>query len=438
MHLFSIVIVCATLTLKDAITIALQNNQSILFPSLINYRNAKLEYQIHRGMYYPQLRFSSWSEDDLKRYKSLLSLNEKLIPYIGTDVEFNFSINPINASEGSVGVRLAQPLSPQRVLSSYFAEKSVKYTLDMAEIQKNVAMQDLILEVVNSYFGLARIISGIKRAEESIKNTESLIEVMKVKVEGGLIAPSELSNIYLQKNLEVANYEELIENLRTAKEEFFRLLGIEMDDSLRLEEDVFLNIEEDLNFETCWTVALKKNPELKLIEIQMKQVENNLKAQKLFFFPDIVFSLNYNRSFGSSSETSAPQKSLSFEWPLFTGGVLRNRKKQAEENYKLALFNYEEFKHRLRKEIKDVLFRIQLAKKKFKLYEASRALAVDALKVAEIKYRSGAISYQEWYFNFQRFVEMEENYANLKTELFLLYARLLRLMGELTPERILK
>jgi outer membrane protein TolC len=377
------------------------------------------------------------SEDNLKRFRSTLILSDKVIPYLGTDLEANLFVNPFNTRDGELRVSLVQPLSPQRIFESFLSEKSTRDNLNIAEIQRDIAKQNLILEVVNSYFGLVRILNSIKRVEQSIKSTESLIEVIKVKVEGGLAAPSELSNFYLQRNLEMASYEELLQSFRTAKEEFLRLLGIEIEDSLVLQEDIPLNVG-DFDLETCWKRALQKNPELMIFKIQLNQIEGNLKAQKLYFFPDVNFSLNYTRPFEVFSGILSPQMELSLQWPLFTAGILKSRKKLAEEQYKLALFNYEELKYRLRKEIENLLFQIEVAKKKLKLYEASRELAAEALRVAELRYRSGALSYQEYYFNLQRYEETEENYFNLKTEVFILYTRLLRLMGELNLERILQ
>jgi len=435
MLLFVSILLSATLTLQDAVKIALINNQSILFPSNQQYQSAKLEYKIHNAQYYPQLRLFSLSEDNLKRFRSTLILSDKVIPYLGTDLEANLFVNPFNTRDGELRVSLVQPLSPQRILESFLSEKSTRDNLNVAEIQRDIAKQNLILEVVNSYFGLVRILNSIKRVEQSIKSTESLIEVIKVKVEGGLAAPSELSNFYLQRNLEMASYEELLQSFRTAKEEFLRLLGIEIVDSLVLQEDIPLNVG-DFDLETCWKRALQKNPELMIFKIQLNQIEGNLKAQKLYFFPDVNFSLNYTRPFEVFSGIFSPQMELSLQWPLFTAGILKSRKKLAEEQYKLALFNYEELKYRLRKEIENLLFQIEVAKKKLKLYEASRELAAEALRVAELKYRSGALSYQEYYFNLQRYEETEENYFNLKTEVFILYTRLLRLMGELNLERI--
>ena len=435
MLLFVSILLSATLTLQDAVKIALINNQSILFPSNQQYQSAKLEYKIHNAQYYPQLRLFSLSENNLKRFRSTLILSDKVIPYLGTDLEADLFVNPFNTRDGELRVSLVQPLSPQRILENFLSEKSTRDNLNIAEIQRDIAQQNLILEVVNSYFGLVRILNSIKRVEQSIKSTESLIEVIKVKVEGGLAAPSELSNFYLQRNLEMASYEELLQSFRTAKEEFLRLLGIEIEDSLVLQEDIPLNVG-DFDLETCWKRALQKNPELMIFKIQLNQIEGNLKAQKLYFFPDVNFSLNYTRPFEVFSGIFSPQMELSLQWPLFTAGILKSRKKLAEEQYKLALFNYEELKYRLRKEIENLLFQIEVAKKKLKLYEASRELAAEALRVAELKYRSGMLSYQEYYFNLQRYEETEENYFNLKTEVFILYTRLLRLMGELNLERI--
>ncbi|MCX7716729.1 MAG: TolC family protein [Endomicrobia bacterium] len=419
------------LNLRSAVFTGLKNNKTILLPREVSYIQSVVEYKINRAEYKPRITLIGESTSSSSMLK--LNVSETLLPYLGTTLTFGIDkFFVYTTDESNLYVTFSQPLSLSTILPSFLTEKSLKFNYQQSHFEYKLARQNLIVEIISSYMSLLKTMRNFRRAEELLRSTEEMKNVIEVKVKSGLVAEVELDSMKLQYNLDLNEFEQQKEELRRQKEEFNRLLGLKSEVEVVLDENVSI-IRSTFSFDECLKIAMKNNPEIKNAEFQKYVAKITLMSVQHMRFPQLWVEGSY-KSFLQLPGSSVQEREnlnvlFKLNWPLYSGGIYKYRYTQAKNNLRLAEHNVEDIKYKVEKELRDIFFQMELNKRQVLSMKESKRMAENMLKVAEIKLKNGMISYQDWQFTVDKYKQADQAYYDAQVEELLLYVKLLRAMG---------
>ncbi len=309
------------LTLNEAIQTALKNNLDIQI-SEISYEKAKNNVYSALGIYDLRFNLSAEHQDSTQPPKTLLDasrsvqdfLNFSLTQKVSTGAEITFSassykyrtenylfavLNPVYGT--TFKLRVDQPLL------NNFGKKNVEYQIrvnkhmeEKAKEQFKQQVMNLIEETTSSYLDLVYAYKNLQVAEDSLKLAKEQYNITKQKIEVGTMAEVEIYQA--EANLASAE-QQLIEaqNLvQQTEDNLKKLLNInEKDWEVVFEPDYSLEYkQEPINPEECIKTALKKNPQIKIkeIETQIANIEvmfkKNQKLPSVNFYASVAYAGN--------------------------------------------------------------------------------------------------------------------------------------------------
>lgn len=195
-------------------------------------------------------------------------------------------------------LRLSQPLyAGGRIEGNYEIRK---LQIDISRNDEMAALQDVVLEVTESYFNILKAERIREVATQSLEQLRSHRNRARSFFEVGIIPKNDL----LYAELEVANGQQALvraENaLQIAKARFNTLLRRDVDVPVHI-EDILTYEPFDLAFETCRAVGLEKRRELQSYENRIEQARKTVTVAEGDFYP----SLNLVGSYGRYGDTPA-------------------------------------------------------------------------------------------------------------------------------------
>jgi HAE1 family hydrophobic/amphiphilic exporter-1 len=333
-----------TLTLKEAIELALTNNRDIEV-SRKTETMAEFDLKAARGFYQPRFAGQTYYDHTTVPNVSIFTSNQKnttgsfvantgiqaYVPSYGTiyGVTFNNSRvttdNPISVLSpqlgASLGFNATQPLFRGR--SFDLPRRSIeiaKKNIEITDVQFRQRSIETVASVERAYWDLTYALRYLQVQQDSLKDAKSQLEHNRRMVNEGQLAPIDVT----AADTQVANYEQLvyeaINNVNLAENGLKNLLSPNRSDGIWGQtitpvEPVALTVPRT-TLPEAMTLALDNRPEL---DINQAQKDINLVDQKYFKDqkkPQIDLIASYNSS-GIGGDSN-PSFSPSFPTPCTT------------------------------------------------------------------------------------------------------------------------
>lgn len=238
----------------------------------------------------------------------------------GTFAEVKFGV-PINLSNT---VQLTQFLfNPQL----NYGLNALAINEQIVQIQEKITHQEVHYQVSNTYFALQAINQQMAFLVKNEKNMNELIRNMELMVAQGLVVPTEVDKLKINRN-NLSNGIMKLENTRLQLQQLLVILvGFPVDKSLEIASDEITSnptIVESTN-------ALR--PELELIQMQKQMNLEERKGTYMAYLPTLSFygayNYNYNMKPENNFRTGIPSAflGLRLDWTLFDGFEKRNKLK---------------------------------------------------------------------------------------------------------------
>jgi len=224
--------------------------------------------------------------------------------------------------------------------------------LDLESSMLTFAVQSLSLEsqVAQSFYNAYEAILNLDIAEEELRNNEQNFELIKNKVDAGLLAEEEI----FQAELNLASSRSNVENRRVILENSYDslkpLIGLSLDEPIAIEATVSFDYV-DVSLEKALDNALRNRLELKQRQIDLDNAQFNLtrvRAQNEF---KGSVSLSYgiigtDEDFTNLYDNATRREGvgISFEIPLWDWGENESRVKASETTIKSRKLSIEDEK----------------------------------------------------------------------------------------------
>jgi outer membrane protein len=323
-----------TLTLDEAVRIALQNHSSVKSAQFqIKAQDAVVHQQM--AAYYPTINFNN-----SYRISNTISGTTATVPSaadsVSTTANVSMTLYNFGKREGLV--------------------QSARDTLDATQYAYNTTANNIVLAVKQAYFGVLQADALLRVNEDTVKSREVTLRQAQGFYDVGTKPRSDLTqaqaNLYLaQANLIVAR-----NGVDVAWANLINAMGVDNYPRQPLAEDLSVT-PFPMSLDEAKKTAFSSRPELLQFDAQLKAQDQLIAVARRNHLPDFLFNSSYGRQGNDAVSNLFPlqpswQVQLSLNIPIFNGF-------QTTYQVQQALYNYYSIKEQERVERQQVALQVQ-------------------------------------------------------------------------------
>jgi outer membrane protein len=386
----------------------------------------------------PQLQAANSPRDANQELKP--QARALLLPQLNADAtvsrDFNVNSNggfntPSEFGQHNVSVSVSQPLFNQ---SSRVQIRQADSFVDQADADLEVARQDLILRSAQRYFD---VLSAEDTLTFSTAETEAIarqLEQAKRRFEVGLITITDVQEAQARYDLAVAD-EVLARNQLADRWEALRELTGQYYDFLNPLGDELPLIAPDPDSPEYWAdEAIKNNPTLASAAYGVEVARENIKLQKAGHYPTLDLVAGYDNSDGGVVQSSGTAGGLQLNLPIYQGGAVTSRTREAAYNHEAAKQNLESQQRAIVREARNAYWAIQTSISRVKATRQARTSTASSLEATEAGYDVGTRTIVDVLDATREVFRARKDYAQSRYDYILSNLSLIQATGELTEE----
>jgi outer membrane protein len=308
------------LNLDDCLVLARQYNP-VLAASREKIQELEADYQAARSKFFPRLVLSSYYDRQPPN-------------------RFPPSSNPLAFDlfkrEGYAGVLGKQLIFDG--LKTYYNTQAAKTGTQAQKQEVQRTADELAFAVTQAFYQLIEAKENLKVAQEALQQRQEF-----GKLTGAFFQAGKVTNLdYVRAQSQVSEAEQAVVEARTgvrlAKEILARTLGLKE----QVQVDIKGNLPQaftaagDLN--SLWQEVLRKNPEIKKLDLDIAQSRTLIKAARGSYFPEVSLQAGSDvrhRDLGGSRPEWIG--GVVMEYPLFEGGLTKAQVAKASSQYQQLL-----------------------------------------------------------------------------------------------------
>jgi len=351
----------------------------------------------------------------------------------------------------STSARVTQPLFR---LDTWFQYRQSKSLTDAAEADFAFEQQNLLVRTAELYFGVLRAIDNLNAAISEEKAIKKQLDQAKQRFEVGLSAITGVQEAQLAFDLSKASRIRTEGSLYSARESLNALIGREIFSLDELGDGLLIDLPTPSSKETWVELALENNYQLKAAYLRKKAAKSSARSVASNHLPkiDIVGSqsesetnqFNYEgfnidgQGIPVPSVTGRRNYAIQLSMPLFQGGAVNSRRKQAYSQYERANENTLFTERRIIQEVRSQFSNVLTLVANVNAQKQAVISATSALEATQVGYRVGTRNVVDLLQAEKNLYSAEKNLANAKYDYILANLRLGLASGTITPADIVK
>ena len=301
----------------------------------------------------------------------------------------------------------------------------------LSEVSITKSEQDLIESVTNAYF-LCVIANENKLVIDSIYlATEKILYEIKETQKVGFLEETDVDQMELTLN-NIRNTKDMIHRQCEVAMNLLKFqMGMELNNSIEL-KDKTMDLISQLNANVLATKKLnvENQVDYRLLSIQEKMANLNVKYQKSTFLPDVAVFYNHQENFNKKSFSFTPPDilGLNVTVPIFGSGQKIAQVKQANLSLQKIRNSKEQLSQGLQLQFSDNQSAFITAMNKFQTNKSARDLASRIYDKSVIRYKEGMISSLELSQAQSQYLQAQSNYFTAIIEMSTAYTKLEKLL----------
>jgi outer membrane protein len=351
----------------------------------------------------------------------------------------------------STSARVTQPLFR---LDTWFQYRQSKSLTDAAEADFAFEQQNLLVRTAELYFGVLRAIDNLNAAISEEKAIKKQLDQAKQRFEVGLSAITGVQEAQLAFDLSKASRIRTEGSLYSARESLNALIGREIFSLNELGDGLLIDLPTPSSKETWVELALENNYQLKAAYLRKKAAKSSARGVASNHLPkiDIVGSqsesetnqFNYEgfnidgQGIPVPSVTGRRNYAIQLSMPLFQGGAVNSRRKQAYSQYERANENTLFTERRIIQEVRSQFSNVLTLVANVNAQKQAVISATSALEATQVGYKVGTRNVVDLLQAEKNLYSAEKNLANAKYDYILANLRLGLASGTITPADIVK
>ena len=351
----------------------------------------------------------------------------------------------------SKSARVSQPLLR---LDTWFNFKRSKSLTDAAEAEFAYEQQSLLVRTAELYFGVLRAIDNLNASVSEEKAIKKQLDQAQQRYEVGLSAITGVQEAQLAFDLSKAARINNEGNLFSAREALNALIGREIFSLDQLGDTLQISSPFPNSKEEWVQLALKNNYQLKASYLRKDAAKSNARSAASNHLPkiDIVgsgsesetnqfnyegFSIN-GQGIPVPAVTGRRNYSIQLSMPLFQGGAVNSRRKQAYSQYSQADENTLFTERRIIQEVRSQFSNVNTLVANVTAQKQAVISATSALEATQVGYKVGTRNVVDLLQAEKNLYSAEKNLANAKYDYILANLRLALAAGTIDPSDIVE
>jgi outer membrane protein len=263
------------------------------------------------------------------------SFNDTNVQYPNAPSTLPFPQGQFRYNEHGYGATLVQPLFRQQ---NWVAYTESELQVVQAEAQFKIAENDLILRTAQAYFDVLIAQDSVDLAEAQKAAISEQLEQAKRNFEVGTATITDTHEA--QSRYDLTNAQEIAaqSNLEIKKRALQRLTNTMPDNLLRLGDQFKLDPPQPADMDKWVDLAQQHNLQLEVAEAAAEIADKEVARNRGGHYPTLDLVANYSKSianggtFGVASDTRSTSVGVQLNVPLFQGGAIQSKWREAEAN----------------------------------------------------------------------------------------------------------
>jgi len=351
----------------------------------------------------------------------------------------------------SSSARVSQPLFR---LDTWFQYRQSQSLTDAAEADFAYEQQNLLVRTAELYFGVLRAIDNLNAAISEEKAIKKQLDQAKQRFEVGLSAITGVQEAQLAFDLSKASRIRTEGSLYSARESLNALIGREIFSLNELGDGLLIELPTPNSKEKWVELALENNYQLKAAYLRKKAAKSSARSVASNHLPkiDIVGSqsesetnqFNYEgfnidgQGIPVPSLTGRRNYAIQLSMPIFQGGAVNSRRKQAYSQYERANENTLFTERRIIQEVRSQFSNVLTLVANVNAQKQAVVSATSALEATQVGYKVGTRNVVDLLQAEKNLYSAEKNLANAKYDYILSNLKLALASGTITPADIVK
>lgn len=379
-----------TLTLEEAVTLALENNPSLQSSSL-EARKVLDKLAAARTRQFPGFSFYALGAQQLRSFdftleKGVLGEYGSTGPLPSEDVHLKTPLAPT----GVLMARVAQPITSLIRIRRNMA--AIATGVDLAKEQTRAERQKLVREVRSVYYNLQQLESSL----HSIQETSNLYQEVEALTSKYVLQQVALKGDLLDSQMRLAksrhNEVQLLNQQAAAKEALNRLMGRDLLTEFTV-QPVLEATSDEIGLDEARGRALKSRPEIRQALLRQDQAEKEYRAKKAESIPDISAEFN-NLTFlnwGRFMPTQSTSIGVSLSWEPFDWGRKKHEAAEKQRSTEQARLTQKDTERLVLADVNDKFRQLRLQRAELGVARLSQETAIERLRVTKHKYLVQAV-----------------------------------------------
>ncbi|MGM9846798.1 MAG: TolC family protein [Muribaculaceae bacterium] len=402
------------LTLEDCRELAISNNKELKISGM-EISVAENERKAAFTKYFPRIsasgtflytskEFSLLSDEQKNNLNTLgnrlsyalpqLSGYENTLNSIGAGLVEALHTDTRNA--GAVGIMLTQPVYMGGKIRSY--NKITQYAESVAHHNHNLERQNLIVQVDETYWLIVSLSKKKELAESYLRLVRKADSDVQALIKEGFTTKADGLSVKVKVNeAEVALLQ--VENgLSLAKMSLCQICGLEIDDTIIVEDEISENNTQDpvpLTAEV--NEALSNRPEMNILNLSENIFREKIKLARSEFMPTVALTGGYIAS--NPSVFNSFERQFKGMWtagivvniPLVTSGERFYKVRAAKTQAQIAALKIDETREKITLQVNQCLQKVQEASERLNTAHKSISEADENLRYATLGMKEGVI-----------------------------------------------
>ena len=328
---------------------------------------------------------------------------------------------------------VSQPLFAGFALVSSYT--LAKLGIDQSTMELELEKLDITLKAKINYFTILDSGKKLDVSKETVKSLKSHVNVARSFYNAGISS----KNDFLKAEVELSNAQHVLvkaqNNSLLARASFNILLSRPVNSPVQVEDILIYNALHG-NIDDYLEKAFSTRPEMKLLNINILQADQQIKLAKSGMYPEINLTYNYTKE-GDRSDVSGSlyhdanrwDASVIFSWTFWEWGKTYYSISE-KQSFKKELINTKlALKDRIQFELIDALLALDKAEKNIPITQKSVEQAKENLRITREYYKAQVTTSTEVLDAQALLTQAETNYYNALYVHNIANAQLLRAIG---------
>jgi outer membrane protein len=315
-----------------------------------------------------------------------------LLPSVGATLDqgrtFGIAGAPDNSSYNShvYAIRLQQPVYNR---GSQVQQRLAEAVVSQSDIDFHNAQNEVILRVAQGYFGVLAALDNLSFATAEKNAFARQLEQANRRFEVGLATITDVYDAQARFDGAVSQEIEAINTLANARELLRQLTGQDYAQLDALSERMPLTLPQPNDPEEWVRMAMENNLRLRSAGFGVDQARENIQLQKAGHYPTL--NLNASRADVDNSITNitSSQVGLELTIPLYSGGAVSSRSREAAYNYEASRQSLENLQRDIIRTVRNAYRGQETAISQIKALDQTRISTRSALEANQAGYEVG-------------------------------------------------